>query len=153
VLPFFFRLLAEGSDHLPITDPRMTRFSITLDEGVDFVLSCLATMRGGEVLVPKIPSIRITDLARAVAPELPHKVVGIRPGEKLHEQLITEDDSRSTIELPDRYIIKPSFAFWGEDPAPYSDSAGVDEGFCYASDTNQHWIEGAKLSAMVDGYR
>src|SRR5581483_3875051 len=91
VIPFFRKLIAEGADHLPITDERMTRFWITLQQGVNFVLSTLAEMHGGELMVPRIPSMKMTDLARAMAPHLPHKIVGIRPGEKLHEIMVTED--------------------------------------------------------------
>jgi UDP-N-acetylglucosamine 4,6-dehydratase len=112
VIPLFLRLLKEGVDSLPVTDERMTRFWITLPQGVAFVLSCLNLMEGGEIFVPKIPSMKITDLAEALAPDLPHRVVGIRPGEKLHESLITKDDARNTLELEDRYVIEPSFTFW-----------------------------------------
>src|SRR4029450_8679984 len=104
--------LAKKGDRLPIPDQRMTRFWITLNQGVEFVLSCLGLTRGGEIFVPKIPSMRMVDLAKAMAPNLPHKIVGIRPGEKLHEVMVTEDDSRSTIELPDRYVIEPTFHWW-----------------------------------------
>ena len=97
---------------LTITDERMTRFWITLTQGVQFVLSCLALTRGGDIFVPKIPSMRMTDLAKAMAPQLPHRIVGVRPGEKLHEVMVTEDDSRSTVELDDRYVIEPSFHWW-----------------------------------------
>lgn len=149
VLPFFVGLVKKGADALPITDPRMTRFSITLDEGVDFVLSSLAMMQGGEVFVPKIPSLKVVDLASAVAPNLPQRNVGIRPGEKLHEVLITEDDARTTVELPDRYVVRPAFAFWqaGETEAPRGQP--VAEGFCYASDTNSEWLDVEALKAYV----
>src|SRR5262249_46716333 len=96
VVPVLRRMIDQGADSLPITDERMTRFWITLREGVDFVLSCLEMMRGGEIFVPKIPSMRITDLARTMAPTLPHKFIGIRPGEKLHETMVTEGDARNT---------------------------------------------------------
>lgn len=147
VVPLFRRLIAEGIDHLPITDERMTRFWITLRQGVDFVLSSLATMRGGEIFVPKIPSTKITDIARVMAPDLPIKVIGIRPGEKLHETMITEDDSRNTILLRDRYLIQPTLSFWKNDhdcvgtPAP--------EGFCYASNTNDEWLNDAELNQLL----
>jgi UDP-N-acetylglucosamine 4,6-dehydratase len=107
VIPYFQRLIREGADSLPITDPRMTRFWITLEQGVDFVVSSLAMMTGSEIFVPKIPSMKMVDLATALAPGLPHRIVGIRPGEKLHEVMITEDDARATVELEDRYIILP----------------------------------------------
>ena len=108
VAPFFQKLAASGAPDLPITDARMTRFWITLTQGVNFVLSSLEMMRGGEIFVPKIPSMRTTELATAIAPHLPHRVVGIRSGEKLHEIMIGEDDARSTVELSDRYAILPS---------------------------------------------
>src|SRR5262245_62153744 len=101
VVPLFERLMREGAGALPITDTRMTRFWISLEQGVSFVLSCLAMMKGGEIFIPKIPSMRIIELARTIAPHLPHQVIGIRPGEKLHELMITEDDARMTYELPD----------------------------------------------------
>ena len=119
VVPFFRKLIAAGADHLPITDPRMTRFWITLDDGVDFVLSCLWQMHGGEIFVPKLRTLRVVDLARAMAPNLEQRVVGIRPGEKIHEMLISKDEARSTIELDDRYLIGPTLALWKDrEPSP-----------------------------------
>ncbi|MDO9245580.1 MAG: UDP-N-acetylglucosamine 4,6-dehydratase (inverting), partial [Phenylobacterium sp.] len=109
VAPVFQRLLARGATELPITDPRMTRFWITLNQGVDFVLSSLSLMRGGEIFVPKIPSMKMTALAEAMAPGVPIKVIGIRPGEKLHEMMISVDDARTTVDLGDRYAIEPAF--------------------------------------------
>ncbi len=158
VVPYFKRLLREGTDSLPITDPRMTRFWITLDQGIDFVLSCLATMRGWEIFIPKIPSMRITDLAAAMAPNVPQRTIGIRPGEKLHEVLITEDDTRGTIELDDRYIILPpkgdgGLGLNGEQEQvsnPY-DAIGkaVPDGFRYASDSNGEWLLPEVLQRMI----
>ena len=116
VAPLFQRLIARGATELPITDPRMTRFLITLNEGVDFVLSSLEVMRGGEIFVPKIPSAKITDLAEALGPGLPHRMVGIRPGEKLHEMMISVDDARSTVDLGDRYAIEPAFVEYPRTP-------------------------------------
>ncbi len=141
VVPLFRRLIDEGADHLPITDDRMTRFWITLPQGVDFVLSSLQDMRGGEILVPRIPSMRVTDLAHAMAPGLPHKVVGIRPGEKLHEVMITEDDSRATLKFDDRYVIEPSFAFWDRAPYLADGATPIGEDFRYASNTNDEWLD------------
>jgi len=141
VVPLFRRLIDEGADHLPITDDRMTRFWITLPQGVDFVLSSLQDMRGGEILVPRIPSMRVTDLAHAMAPGLPHKVVGIRPGEKLHEVMITEDDSRATLKFDDRYVIEPSFAFWDRAPYLADGATPIAEDFRYASNTNDEWLD------------
>ena len=127
----------------------MTRFWITLREGVDFVLSCLEMMRGGEIFVPKIPSMKITDLARAMAPDLKHRIVGIRPGEKLHEMMITEDDARSTVELGDRYVIEPAFAWW--DRATFEGPAAkrVADDFRYSSDTNPEWLKADQLRSML----
>lgn len=151
VIPLFRRMIAEGADSLPITDERMTRFWITLQHGVDFVVSCFALMQGGEIFVPKIPSMRLADLARTMAPHLPHKVVGIRPGEKLHEVMITEDDSRQTFELADRYVIEPSFAFWKHDPYERIGAIPVPDGFRYASDSNDEWLDGAQLTRLIAG--
>ncbi len=111
VVPLFRRLVAEGARELPITDPRMTRFWITLPQGVAFVLKAFERMHGGEIFVPRIPSSRITDLAMAVAPDLPHKIVGIRPGEKLHEVMCPRDDSHLTIAFKDHFVISPSIVF------------------------------------------
>ena len=149
VIPLFRRLIAEGADHLPITDARMTRFWITLQQGVDFVTSSIAMMRGGEIFVPKIPSMRMTDLAACLAPELPVKEIGIRPGEKLHEVMVTDDDSRLTLELPDRYIIEPAFSFWERDSYLESGATSVAEGFRYASDTNDDWLDGERLKHLM----
>lgn len=141
VIPFFRKLIADGATELPITDPRMTRFWITLRQGVAFVLSSLGTMRGGEIFVPKIPSMRVVDLATALAPDLKQRVIGIRPGEKLHEVMISEDDSRTTLELDDRYVIEPSIHPWSSVPKPISGARPVGDGFRYASDTNTQWID------------
>jgi UDP-N-acetylglucosamine 4,6-dehydratase/5-epimerase len=147
VAPFFQRLIAKGATELPITDPRMTRFWITLNEGVEFVLSSLGRMHGGEIFVPKIPSMKITDLAAAMAPDLPTKVVGIRPGEKLHEMMISADDVRSTIDLGDRYAIEPAFVEYAREPLK---GAPLPEGFSYASDTNDNWLTGKALLAVLN---
>jgi len=149
VIPFFRRLIAEGTDHLPITDARMTRFWITLQQGVDFVASSIGMMRGGEIFVPKIPSMRMTDLADCLAPGLPIREIGIRPGEKLHEVMITDDDSRLTLELPDRYIIEPAFNFWKRETYLKSGAKSVAEGFRYASDTNDDWLDGERLKRLM----
>jgi UDP-N-acetylglucosamine 4,6-dehydratase len=149
VIPLFRRLVAEGADGLPVTDLRMTRFWITLQQGVDFVASSLAMMQGGEIFVPKIPSMRITDLARTMGPDLLQRVVGIRPGEKLHEVMITEDDSRQTLELSDRYVIEPVFSFWDRKPYLERGAQPVREGFRYSSDTNAEWLEDGELARML----
>jgi UDP-N-acetylglucosamine 4,6-dehydratase/5-epimerase len=148
VVPYFRKLIADGSDHLPITDERMTRFWITLDQGVQFVLSSLAMTQGGELFVPKIPSMTMTDLARAMAPDLPHKIIGIRPGEKLHEVMITEDDARQTIELEDRYVVQPALSWWTTENYSKRGSAVPDQ-FRYASDNNPDRLDGPGLRAML----
>jgi len=147
VAPLFQRLIARGATELPITDTRMTRFWITLNEGVEFVLSSLKEMHGGEIFVPKIPSMKMTDLAAAMAPNLPIKVVGIRPGEKLHEIMISADDTRTTVDLGDRYAIEPAFVEYPREPLK---GARPDENFCYASDTNTDWLTGEALLAVVN---
>jgi len=153
VIPFFRKLIAEGADHLPITDERMTRFWITLQQGVNFVVTSFTVMRGGEIFVPKIPSMRIVDLAECFAPHLPRRVVGIRPGEKLHEVMITEDDSRLTLELADRYVIEPAFRWWQRDPYLDDGAKPVPEGFRFASDTNQDWLDEARLNQLLEDAR
>lgn len=145
VVPFFQKLLAEGSDHLPITDERMTRFWITLQQGVDFVLKNFERMHGGEIFVPRIPSIRIIDLARAIAPELPTRVVGVRPGEKLHEIMCPSDDSHLTLEFEEYYVITPTIRFTGRDIDFSRSGLGevarpVAQGFEYNSGTNPHFL-------------
>lgn len=147
VVPLFRRLIAEGASHLPITDERMTRFWITLTQGVNFVLSSLATMQGGEIFVPKIPSTKMTDLARVMAPNLPIKLIGIRPGEKLHETMITEDDARNSISLPDRYVIQPTLSFWNN--KKQINGAPLPESFSYASNTNDEWLDDAALRQLL----
>ena len=148
VAPFFQRLIDRGARELPITDPRMTRFWITLEQGVDFVLSSLALMRGGEIFVPKIPSMKVTDLAAALAPGLALKNVGIRPGEKLHEMMISADDARTTVDLGDRYAIEPAFVEYTRTSfAP--EHAAVADGFSYASDTNDEWLADQDLLKML----
>ena len=149
VAPLFQRLLAEGAVDLPITDPRMTRFWITLDQGVNFVLSSLELMKGSEIFVPKIPSTRTADLATAVAPNLPHRMVGIRPGEKLHEVMVPEDDARSTVELADRYVILPSMD--SRRRAEYLDGGGtvMADGFSYSSDRNPEALDARGLQELL----
>lgn len=152
VIPLFDRLIKGGADHLPITDERMTRFWITLDQGVQFVVSCLKTMQGGELFVPKIPSMKIIDLAHAMAPNLPLKMVGIRPGEKLHEVMITEDDARSTVELPDRYVIQPALSWW-EPEGPVMKGTPVADNFRYGSDNNSDWLDAARVRDMLGDWQ
>ena len=146
VVPFFQRLINQGSDHLPVTDARMTRFWITLQQGVDFVIKDFQRMQGGEIFVPKIPSVRILDLAKAMAPELEIKFVGIRPGEKLHEIMCPADDSHLTLEFDDHYVISPTIAYWGARHDYSRNELGetgvpVDEGFEYNSGTNPEFLD------------
>ena len=148
VVPVFQRLVAEGAKEIPLTDPRMTRFWITLDQGIAFVASCLDLMEGGEIFVPKIPSMKMTDLAKAIAPGLKQKIVGIRPGEKLHEIMITTDDARTTRDLGDRYIVQPSILLWREMKKV---GKPVPETFAYASNTNERWLTADALLKLVRG--
>ena len=144
VVPFFRRLAPTGE--LPITDERMTRFWITLDQGVHFVLESLERMHGGEVFVPKIPSMRVVDLAKAMAPDARLRTVGIRPGEKLHEEMVSISDARSTVDLGDRYVIRSEQNLPG---AAASEREPVPDGFSYTSDTNDRWLSVEELRAMV----
>ena len=153
IVPFFNKLIAGGAKELPITDPRMTRFWITLDHGVDFVIQSFARMHGGEVFVPKIPSIRIVDLAQAMSAELPHKHVGIRPGEKLHELMVPLDDARMTLEFADHYTIVPSIRFNNVDTDFSLDATGeqgrpVDDVFEYRSDINPHFLSVEEIGQL-----
>jgi UDP-N-acetylglucosamine 4,6-dehydratase len=150
VIPFFEKCIVEGAKTLPITDERMTRFWITLDQGVNFVLSSLEMMRGGEVFIPKIPSMKITDLASVMAPDLEQKIIGIRPGEKLHEVMVTVDDGRSTLELEDRYIIEPHFSFWKRGSYENKGAKLVKSDFVYSSDLNHEWLDEAGLKKLLE---
>ena len=146
VVPFFKKLIDDKVDALPITDERMTRFWITLQEGVDFVLKNFERMHGGEIFVPKIPSVRITDLAKAMAPELPHKHVGIRPGEKLHEIMCPMDDSHLTLEFDDHFVLQPTIRFHNHDHDYSLNRLGergilVQQGFEYNSGKNTHFLD------------
>ncbi len=149
VVPYFQKLIAEGAESLPITDERMTRFWITLQQGVDFVLSALAAAKGGEIFVPKLPSMRTVDLARTLAPGLPHRVIGIRPGEKLHEVMAPADDARATLELNDRYLILPSFDQGQRETWLSAGAAPVADGFEYRSDTNPEHLDARALQALL----
>ena len=149
VIPFFRQLIAEDVPHLPITDERMTRFWINLDQGVQFVLSCLRMMRGGEVFVPKIPSMRIVDVARCLAPGKPIEVIGIRPGEKLHEVMVPADEARATLDHGDRYIVLPTFMASPDAVYRAAGATPVNNDFSYASDSNEEWLSGDELTEMV----
>lgn len=145
VIPLFKRLKSEG--RIPITDPRMTRFWITLEQGVTFVIRCLELMHGGEIFVPKLPSMKLLDLAEAIAPGCKHEIVGIRSGEKLHEVLVPEDDARRTIEFDDYYVIQPDFPWWGEEKSV--GGRPVADRFCYSSDTNPLVVSPQDLRKML----
>lgn len=147
VIPFFLEKRKTGT--LPITDPRMTRFWITLEHGVDFVLQCLEKMVGGELFVPKIPSMNIVDLAKAIAPECKTEIVGIRPGEKLHELMISKDDARNTLEFHDHYIIKPQFNFFDR-RFKLENGRSLPDDFEYCSGTNTQWLGMEELRTMID---
>lgn len=149
VVPFFEKLVAQGADHLPITDERMTRFWITLPQGVNFVLSAAAMARGGEIFVPKIPSMSTVDLARTLAPGLPHKIIGVRPGEKLHETMVPVDDALSTVELEDRYVICPSFDPSKREAWIADGARAVPAGFSYASDANAERLDARALQDLL----
>ncbi|WNK01390.1 UDP-N-acetylglucosamine 4,6-dehydratase (inverting) [Thalassospiraceae bacterium LMO-JJ14] len=151
IIPYFKQLIDEGAEALPITDPRMTRFWISLQQGVDFVIDMLGQMTGGEVFVPKIPSMNIVDLAHAVAPDMPHKIVGIRPGEKLHEIMISSDDSKNVLDCGSHYIIKPSFAFWDHVLQDPPGSQPVPEGFNYTSNGNTEWLDEDHIRNILSG--
>jgi len=145
VVPLFLKQRETGI--VTVTDERMTRFWITLEQGVNFVLHCLEIMHGGEVFVPNIPSMRIADLAKAICPECVLEYIGIRPGEKIHEVLISRDEARSTLDLGKFYIIKPSFSFWST--GNWSQGRPVPEDWEYASNTNEHWLEVKELQELT----
>lgn len=145
VLPYFQKMCGNGS--IPVTDRRMTRFWITLEQGVEFVLHCLKRMHGGEIFVPKIPSMKVTDLAEAVAPGCRIDYIGIRPGEKLHEAMITEDDTRNTLEYDSYYVIQPDFPWWSRENG--KGGKPVAEGFSYRSDTNDCWLKVEELRRLA----
>ena len=153
VIETFKKLLNENTSYLPITDPRMTRFWITLDKGVDFVISCFDIMHGGEIYIPKLPSMKITDLAKALAPDLPLKTIGIRAGEKLHESMITEEDAQKTIDIGDRFVIMPtSYYAFNElkfEKLYKKEGKSVADDFSYTSDKNDEWISSKQLLVLI----
>jgi UDP-N-acetylglucosamine 4,6-dehydratase len=146
VVPIFKAQALAGS--LSITDERMTRFWITLEAAVEFVLSSMELVRGGETYVPKIPSMRIVDLAKALAPDADLKIVGIRPGEKLHEVLLTEDEARNSYDLGDRYVVMPQLSGWTHDYAERG--TRLPDDFRFSSDVNERWLDATELRAMSD---
>lgn len=153
VVPFFQQLIQEGATEIPITDPRMTRFWITLNQGIDFVLKNFTRMQGGEIFVPKIPSMTMTDMAEALAPGVPHKIVGIRPGEKLHEVMCPVESSHLTLEFDDHYVIKPTIEY--SYSLDYTNNALGEQGipvapdFVYSSDINQEWLTAPQLLDLL----
>jgi len=156
VIPFFKKLIDEGATELPITDIQMTRFLITLEDGVNFVLKNFERMYGGEIFIPKIPSMFMTELAKAIAPNLPHKIIGIRPGEKLHEIMCPADDSHLTLEFDDHFVIKPTiqFSYISNFSKNRLGEKGVlvEQGFEYNSGNNTEWLSHDRLLEMSKEY-
>ena len=145
VIPVFLEQRRRG--RITVTDPRMTRFWLTLEQGVRFVVSSLEQMHGGEIFVPKIPSMRLVDLAESIAPGCEIETIGIRPGEKLHEVLVSEDEARNTLEVEDRYIIQPAHPWWRREN--WMNARALPEGFRYASDTNDRWLNDRELRQLI----
>ena len=155
VVPLFKKLIENGAKELPITDERMTRFWITLEDGVKFVLKNFERMHGGELFIPKIPSMKITDLAATLAPNLPIKLIGIRPGEKLHEIMISADDALHSLEFDDHYVITPSIRFYDKEADFAINKLGqkgssIKSGFEYRSDNNTQWLNQQSLKEMIE---
>jgi UDP-N-acetylglucosamine 4,6-dehydratase len=152
VVPFFKKLITEGCEYLPITDARMTRFWITLQQGVDFVLKNFERMHGGEIFVPKIPSVNVVDLAMAMAPKLPHKIIGIRPGEKLHEIMCPSDDSHLTLEFSDYFVIQPTIQLSNHVDFSLNKlgerGKAVEQGFEFHSGKNSHFLTSEEIVAL-----
>ena len=150
VIPFFMSIKDKGV--LPITDERMTRFMISLEDGVELVWHAFNDMEGGEIYVKKIPSMKVTDLARVIAPDARHEIVGIRPGEKLHEQMISAEDSYCTYEYTEHFKILPQINFWDKDASRIKDGKKVSEGFVYSSDNNNEWMSDSELKKWLDSH-
>lgn len=146
VVPIFLEQRKNGT--ITVTDPRMTRFWLTLEQGVEFVIRCIGLMHGGEIFVPKIPSVKIMDLAKVIAPDCEVQYIGIRPGEKLHEALVSDDEARHTLELDDMHIIQPVHPWWGADK--WAGAQPVPDGFRFTSDTNTRWLSVEELQGMVE---
>ena len=145
VAPLFYEQKKNGE--ITVTDEKMTRFCITLEEGVRFVIKCIEIMKGGEIFIPKIPSMRVIDLADVIAPGAKRKIIGIRPGEKLHEILLTEEEARHTKEFDDYFVIEPEFPFWGK--GNLVGGKLLPEGFRYSSDKNTHWVSKEELKKLL----
>lgn len=151
VIPFFLSIKDKGV--LPITDERMTRFMISLEEGVELVWHAFEDMQGGEIYVKKIPSMKVTDVALATVPDAKHEIIGIRPGEKLHEQMISAEDSLYTYEYPEHFKVLPVINNWSSDPGRIKDGKKVPENFVYASDSNTEWMSVNELKNWIDANR
>ena len=150
VVPLFREMVTNKSDHIPITHPDMTRFWISLQDGVEFVIKAFSRMSGGEIFVPKSPSVRIVDLAKAMAPKLPIEIIGIRPGEKIHEVMISSDDALNTLEFESHYVIQPAHPWW--DNLKYIKIKGgktVENDFVYSSDNNSDWLSVERLKKYI----
>lgn len=147
VIPIFREQSRRG--RITITDRRMTRFWVTLEQGVRFVIASIEQMRGGEVFIPRLPSMRIVDLARVIAPGCEIDYIGIRPGEKLHEVLLSQDEARLALRVDDQYVLKPNLTSWAEQDL-YPGGVALEEGFYYASDTNDQWLSSEELARMMD---
>jgi len=145
VIPVFVEQRKRGK--ITITDPRMTRFWLTLEQGVKFVIRCIEQMHGGEIFVPKIPSMKLLDLAETIAPGCAVEYIGIRPGEKLHEALVSDDESRQTVETPEMYVIQPAHPWWKSEH--WENAKPLPDGFRYSSDSNSHWLTRRELEELV----
>jgi UDP-N-acetylglucosamine 4,6-dehydratase len=146
VVPIFMEQRKRG--RITLTDPRMTRFWITLDHGVRFVIRCLEQMHGGEIFVPKIPSMKLLDIAQAIAPDCHIDCVGIRPGEKLHEVLLSEDEARNAVETEDMFVIQPAHSWWKKEN--WTNAQRLADGFRYSSDNNPHWLAHQDLGRLIE---
>lgn len=146
VIPVFQEQRKRG--RITVTDPRMTRFWLTLEQGVEFVVRCIEGMHGGEIFVPKIPSMKLVEMAEAIAPECQVEYVGIRPGEKLHEVLVSEDEARHAVEMPDMYVIQPDHSWWRKEN--WNTAAPLSEGFRYTSDCNPQWLTSDELHELIE---
>jgi len=149
VIPYYLNLIKNGNKELPLTDKRMTRFWITLEEGVNFVYKALMDSTGGEIFIPKIPSMRITDLIKAISPNYSYKIIGVRKGEKIHETLISLDESQNTIDMGNYFVILPQFEFETKNHQHYINAKKVPEEFIYKSDTNDKWLTIEELKKII----
>ncbi len=152
IIPFFSELLRNGNKELPITNPRMTRFMITLEQGVELVWHALKDCVGGEIYVKKIPSMKITDIARAMAPKIKIKIIGIRPGEKIHEEMVASEDAKYTFEYPEHFKILPQIHGWSKDAGRIGKGKPCCDGFSYNSGTNKKWLTIPQLQTWLKGY-